>query len=79
MTQGFWLRARSEPAAPRRCANASGRTLMATCRAEVRVRGAIDFAHAAHADLGANFIRAESGARGKCHYAPPAFYAITPE
>ena len=56
-----------------------GENLDGDLTAEVAVRGAIDFAHPARADLGANFIRAESGARGKCHYAPRAFYAINPE
>ena len=36
---------------------------------QLRVARAIDLAHAARADLGGNFIGAEAGARGKCHYA----------
>ena len=74
-----WLRARSARARSASCANASGRTLIATSRLKLRVARAIDLAHAAHADLGGDFIGAEPGARGKCHYAPRAFYAITPE
>jgi hypothetical protein len=46
---------------------------------ELGVPRAIDLTHATHANPGANFIRAEPGARGKCHSAPRAFYAITPE
>jgi hypothetical protein len=47
--------------------------------AQVDVRGPINFPHAARTDLGADFIRAKSRTKGKCHYAPQAFYAISPE
>jgi hypothetical protein len=33
---------------------------------QVRVGGLVDLAHPAHADLGGNFINAETGAEGKC-------------
>jgi hypothetical protein len=46
---------------------------------ETSVARTVYLAHPARADRGANFIRAEPGARGKCHYTPPAFYAITPD
>jgi hypothetical protein len=45
---------------------------------EARVACPIHLAPAACADLGANFIRAESGTRDQGHSAR-AFYAITPE
>src|SRR5262245_22722025 len=46
---------------------------------KLRVARTINLTHAARADQGANFIGAESSARGKCHYAPRTFYAIAPE
>ena len=45
-------------------ANASGSTLMATCRVQVRVACAIHLAHSAFADLGGDFVGAEARARG---------------
>jgi hypothetical protein len=55
-----------------------GENLDGDVTAKVEVRRAIDLAQAAHPDPGANFIRAESDARGNCHYAPHSFYAVTP-
>ena len=40
-------------------ANASGRTLMATCRSEVGIGGPIDLAHSAFAKLGGNLVGPE--------------------
>src|SRR5262245_34086936 len=51
-----------------------GQDLDRDVAAQVGVRGSIDFPHAAHADLGATFIRAESGAGGQCHDAAQGFY-----
>ena len=56
------LRAGSAPGARRRRRTTSGSTLIATCALQVRVGGAIHLAHAAHADLGGDFVRAEARA-----------------
>ena len=44
-----------------------GQDLDGDLSSEVGVGGLIDFAHPAHADLGGNFVRAESGAGGQRH------------
>ena len=49
------------------CRKASGRTLIATCRFKVGISRAIHLTHAADADLGGDFIRAEAGASSESH------------
>jgi hypothetical protein len=44
-----------------------GQDLQSHVTAKLRVRGAIDFAHAAPADLSDDFEGAEACARGQCH------------
>src|SRR6266850_5157794 len=49
------------------CANASGNTLIATCRPSVVSQRAIDLAHAAGAEGGQDFVGAETAAGGESY------------
>ena len=49
------------------CAKASGSTLIATCRPRFVSVARSHLAHAAHADLGGDLIRAEAGASSQSH------------
>ena len=49
------------------CRNGLRQNLDRDLPLQVRIGGAIDLTHAAHADLGGDFIRAESSTRSESH------------